>query len=441
MSEKIHKIGIVGGGAAGLMAACQLKRIAVDRNLPVEITILERMSSVGNKLLLTGHGRCNITNRQTRKGTYKASSKLYFEASNFMSLLINNYDSEDTIAFIEETLGVPLKEEENGRMFPVSNSAVDIKDAMLQYLDRGNTPVHIITSFRASELIQLETGIRVDSENGLSMTFDNVILATGGQSFSRTGSSGDGYKLASETGHNIIATHGGLAAIEVVDSDKEFTASVAGVAVNARASFFLSENPTSPSSNPSNSHCKVSSVDGDVLFTHEGLSGPAVMELSREIPSDFETEDGWVELDFAPQYDDSALDKDLLNEINNKPQSLIHNVATRYVPSSLSKALTLRAEVTDLTARDMRKEDRKALVKELKHLRLGIERAPNPETAYVTVGGVDLHDIERKTMRSKICKNLYIIGELLNIDGKSGGFNLQACMSEAHAAAANLLLE
>ncbi|MCQ2483501.1 MAG: aminoacetone oxidase family FAD-binding enzyme [Clostridia bacterium] len=420
-----QKIGIIGGGASGLMAACQLCKISEDKNISIELTILEKTSALGNKLLLTGHGRCNITNRQTARGSYKASQKLFYDASNFMSLLLNNYDSEDTISFVENTLGVKLKEEENGRMFPVSDKSSDIRDAMLTYIDRSKCEVRIITGFRAADIIQKEGSISVVSEEGMSMEFDDVILATGGASFTQTGSEGDGYSLLESLGHHIETPHAGLASIEVIDEDKEFTSSIAGVSVNARASLYVDR--------------KIGSVDGDVLFTHKGISGPAVMELSRDIPRDIGYNEGWVELDFAPQYDDAEFDRDLLAEINSKPQTKIHNISTKYVPVSVSRALTMRADITDLTSRDMRKEDRRALVKEIKHLRLGIEKAPEMETAYVTVGGVDLKDVERKTMRSKKCPNLYIIGEVLNIDGKSGGFNLQACMSEAHAAASSLL--
>ncbi|MCQ2533603.1 MAG: aminoacetone oxidase family FAD-binding enzyme [Clostridia bacterium] len=423
MSKERQTIGIIGGGAAGLMAACQIKKRADSLNKPVEIIILEKTSSVGNKLLLTGHGRCNITNRHLTKGKMKSSDKYFFEASNFMSLLLNNFDSSDTIKFFEQTLGVLLKEEENGRMFPVSDKALDIKEAMLKYLDEGNQIVRIITSFRACDIVQREDEVSVTSSDGMEMVFDDVVLATGGKSFSKTGSTGDGYEILGKLDHKIITPHASLAPIEVSDKDKEFTSSVAGVSVNVRASYYEADK-------------KINSVDGDVLFTHSGLSGPAAMELSRDVE-----EDGWVELDFAPTMDDASFDSDLVSEINSKPTAKVYNIGSKYVPVSLSKALTTRAEVTDLIGQNLLKSQRKALVKEFKHLRLLIEHSPDLETAYVTRGGVDLSDIERKTMRSKKCKNLYIIGEVLNVDGKSGGYNLTACMSQAFACANSLIAE
>lgn len=423
MSKERQTIGIIGGGAAGLMAACQIKKRADSLNKPVEIIILEKTSSVGNKLLLTGHGRCNITNRHLTKGKMKSSDKYFFEASNFMSLLLNNFDSSDTIRFFEQTLGVLLKEEENGRMFPVSDKALDVKEAMLKYLDEGNQIVRIITSFRACDIVQREDEVSVTSSDGMEMVFDDVVLATGGKSFSKTGSTGDGYEILGKLDHKIITPHASLAPIEVSDKDKEFTSSVAGVSVNVRASYYEADK-------------KINSVDGDVLFTHSGLSGPAAMELSRDVE-----EDGWVELDFAPSMDDASFDSDLVSEINSKPTAKVYNIGSKYVPVSLSKALTTRAEVTDLIGQNLLKSQRKALVKEFKHLRLLIEHSPDLETAYVTRGGVDLNDIERKTMRSKKCKNLYIIGEVLNVDGKSGGYNLTACMSQAFACANSLIAE
>lgn len=308
-------------------------------------------------------------------------------------------------------------------MFPVSDKALDIKEAMLKYLDEGNQIVRIITSFRACDIVQREDEVSVTSSDGMEMVFDDVVLATGGKSFSKTGSTGDGYEILGKLDHNIITPHASLAPIEVSDKDKEFTSSVAGVSVNVRASYYEADK-------------KINSVDGDVLFTHSGLSGPAAMELSRDVE-----EDGWVELDFAPSMDDASFDSDLVSEINSKPTAKVYNIGSKYVPVSLSKALTTRAEVTDLIGQNLLKSQRKALVKEFKHLRLLIEHSPDLETAYVTRGGVDLNDIERKTMRSKKCKNLYIIGEVLNIDGKSGGYNLTACMSQAFACANSLIAE
>ena len=176
-----------------------------------------------------------------------------------------------------------------------------------------------------------------------------------------------------------------------------------------------------------------------MLFTHEGLSGPAITELARDIPKNVKEQDGWIELDFTPGRDDTEVDKELLEQMRVKPDTRLVTIGANYVPQSVSHAIGKRAGVTDITAANVTREQRKEYVKNLKHLHLTIDRQPKFETAYVTRGGVSLDEIDRKTCASKIMPGVYIIGEALDVDGISGGYNLQAAISEAYIAVRDIM--
>lgn len=411
------KTGIIGGGAAGLWAACFLKKARLD------FVLFEKGPECGRKLLLTGHGRCNITNR-------KSPSELqngYHEASGFIKAALSSFTPEDTIDFIENELKIPLKEEDDNRMFPVSDKASDIRDALVRFAGEQN----IITDCEIADVsvINSSEGRRFEliSSDGRRETVDRLIIATGGTTFSRTGSDGRSYDLIEDVlGHKVTPLYPALTGIPVSEKDREFTSSVSGVSVYAGAGIYLNNR-------------KTNKTEGNVLFTHEGLSGPAITELARYIPENVVEEKGWIELDFTPGRDEKEVDKELLAEMSQRPNAKLTSIGRAYVPASLSEAIGKRAGVTDLVASKVTKEDRKEFLKNLKHLQMTIARQPSFETAYVTRGGVALEQIKRKSFESKLIPGVYIIGEALDIDGISGGYNLQAAISEAYIAVRSLM--
>ncbi|MBR2294418.1 MAG: aminoacetone oxidase family FAD-binding enzyme [Clostridiales bacterium] len=405
-------VGIIGGGAAGLFAGCFLKREGVD---PV---ILEKGERPGRKLLLTGHGRCNITNRKPPVELKKG----YREAGNFIYRAIKSFTPDDAVKFITEELKVPLKEEDNNRMFPESDSAVTIVDALTDYIGKEN----IVTGFDCAEILRGNDGFTVVSRDGRERFFDTLILATGGKSYPATGSDGSGYKLAEGLGHTITPLYPALCSVDVSDKDREFTSSVSGVSVSAGASLYCNSK-------------KKAGTTGDVLFTHRGVSGPAIMEISREIPRDVVSEDGWIEIDFTPGRTDEELDRELLEEMKKRSNAKLTTIGADHVPASVAEALGVRAGVTELYSKDCDKASRKVYLRELKHLELKIERPPVYETSYVTRGGVSLSEIDRDSMASQKVSGLYMIGEINDVDGMSGGYNLQACMSEAFIAVRDII--
>lgn len=409
------RIGIVGGGAAGLFTACRLKMLSQGEN--IDVTILEKNSVPGKKLTLTGHGRCNITNRKDAS----VLKNCYHEAGNFLYPALKEFGPEDTIAFMEESLGLKLKEEDNNRMFPVCDSAVKVRDEILDFL-KGSTTVLCNTEVKS---ITKDDLFELDTSKG-KLTFDYIVLSCGGSSFPKTGSAGDSYKLAESFGHTIVPVRGALAPVKADSASSGLTASLSGVSVETKASLVISSKTEA-------------SVRGEVLFADFGLTGPAIMELSREIPSDITGLDVSIELDLVPSLRDEDFEKELLDLINVHPDTKISNLLARFIPSSVASAIAERAGVTGLYAQGFTKDNRKKICGEIKHIKIGTATPIDFEKAYVTRGGVSLKEVDRKTMQSKITEGLYIIGEALDIDGISGGYNLQACMSEANLAAKNIL--
>lgn len=403
----LSKTGIIGGGAAGLFAACFLKKNGAD------FVLLEKNPECGKKLLLTGHGRCNITNKKEPSELMKG----YHEASRFIKPALISFPPSVAVDFIEHELKVPLKEEENNRIFPKSDKASDIRDALVKYAGADN----IMTNFEVSCVVKDGRKYKITASDGREVKVDKVIVATGGKTFPVTGSDGRSYELLKKAGHNITPLYPALTGVPVKGEDKKFTASLSGLTVYAGAGLYLEDR-------------KKNKTEGNVLFTHEGLSGPAIIELARDIPENVDEQNGWIELDFTPGRDDTEIDKELLEEMNRKPDTKLTTLGTKYVPASLSEAIGERAGVTDLRSAKVTKQGRKDYVKNLKHLHMTIEKQPKFETAYVTRGGVALDEIDRKTYESKLCEGMYVIGEVLDIDGISGGYNLQAAISEAYIA-------
>jgi len=415
VSEKAVRIGIIGGGASGLFTACQIKRLAGSKD--IEVTILERNTIPGKKLTLTGHGRCNITNRKDAS----VLKNCYHEAGNFLYPALKEYGPEDTIAFMEKDLGMKLKEEDNNRMFPVCDSAVAVRDTIVSYL-KDSTKIVCDAKVTA---INRTSEFEVDTSKGRYF-FDYVIISCGGSSFPKTGSDGDSYKIAKDFGHTIIPIRGALAPVKADGESSAFTSALSGVSMNTKVSLIVSDKV-------------MASVRGEVLFAEFGLTGPAVMEISREIPADIEGADVWLELDLIPSMSDEQFDGELLDSIGKHADTKITTLISRYIPASVAGEVAKRIGVADLYAQGFTKDNRKKLCREIKHLKIGIAGSPDLDKAYVTRGGVSLKEVDRKTMRSKLVEGLYIVGEALDIDGISGGFNLQACMSEGYLAAKDIL--
>ena len=411
----LKRIGIIGGGAAGLFAACMLKRYAAGPD--IDISIIEKNPVPGNKLILTGHGRCNITNRKPASELKKG----YHEADRSLYPALKEFGPEDTIRFFEDELGLKTKEEDNNRIFPVCDSAVKVRDSIVSYLSGS---VRMICGSKVLDI--RKTSCFEVTVSGMTYNFDVLILSCGGRSFPQTGSAGDSYRFAERFGHTVIPARAALAPVKVNAGSSAFSSALSGVTVTADISVYCNGR-------------KSASCTGELLFAEFGLTGPAAMEISREIPSDISGNSIELELDLIPSMSDEQFDTELQRQIGEHPGSKISTLLSGYMPASAACEICSEAGADGLYAQNFTRENRKRLICKAKHLRLGIDQAPSIDKAYVTRGGVSLKEIDRKTFGSRLVPGLYITGEALDIDGISGGYNLQACMSEAYMAAKDIL--
>ena len=415
MSEGKIRVGIAGGGAAGLYSACQLKRMSGGRD--IEITLLEKTSIPGKKLILTGHGRCNITNRKDASELKKG----YHEADNFIYPALKEFGPDETIKFFENDLRLKTKEEDNNRIFPVCDSAITVRDTILSYIADS---VKTVTDAKITG-ISGEDSFEVITSKG-KFNFDCLILSCGGSSFQKTGSAGDSYRLAESLGHTIVPVRPALVPVNADKESVKFTSNLSGVSAAAKVSLYCAGK-------------SIASYTGEILFADFGLTGPAIMELSREIPCDITGMDAYLELDLVPDMNDEQFDQEFQKLIREHSDTKITTLLAKFVPQSVAGEIAAKSDVAGLYAQGFTKENRKSLIKNTKHLKIKLAGVPVMDRAYVTRGGVSLKEVDRKTMQSKKVPGLYIIGEALDIDGISGGYNLQACMSEAYLASKSIL--
>ena len=392
---------IIGGGASGLFASIFLKRAGED------LLILERNPECGRKILITGHGRCNITNLKEPSELKKG----YNEASKFVYPAISKFSPADCMKLFQDELGVRLKVEENDRVFPVSDRASDIRDAMVRYVGEDN----IRTGFKCVS-IKRENGLfEITSENGDVVTCKNLILACGGQSYPGTGSDGSGFRLAAGLGHTINKPRASLSAIPAT---YESLNDLQGVTVEDVALSLYFDGK------------KQASAGGDLLFTHNGISGPSAMKISREIPAAI-TGEVYILADLA----EGLTDGELVGRINANPRTKLCNLISDYVPRSLASGIC----GDEIYCRDVRSEMRKDVLRKLRSFRFDIRKTPDISSAYCTRGGVILNELCRDSYESRLVPDLFVIGENTDVDGISGGYNLAFAAGSAFLAVKRIL--
>lgn len=398
---------VIGGGAAGMMAALT----AADCGCSV--LLLERNAKVGRKLYITGKGRCNVANDCT------VSEVLQHVPRNpkFLMSAVTRFPPEAVKAFFEG-LGVPLKTERGGRIFPQSDKAADIIDALFLALRRKRVD---LVEDRATALLTDESGriAGVRGEHG-SYTARAVILATGGASYPLTGSSGDGYRLAAEAGHTIIPPRPSLVPLEAEGKDcaRMQGLSLRNVAVRVR-----------------NQKKKVVYAEqGELLFTHFGLSGPLILSASAHM-REFEKDHYHILIDLKPALDEEKLDQRLLRDLAENANRDFHNVLEGLLPRLMVPVAAERSGIpADTKAHSVTKAQRRRLLELLKGFRVDIT-GPRPiAEAIVTSGGVKVSEVDPHTMASKRMPGLFLAGELLDVDAYTGGFNLQIAWSTGRAA-------
>ncbi len=398
------RITVVGGGAAGMMAAVT----AAQRGACV--TLLEPNERLGKKLNITGKGRCNVTNNadlQTLLSNVPRNGK-------FLYSVFSRFDGRDAMAFFED-LGVPLKTERGNRVFPVSDRAFDVSAALERRLKALGVS---IVRDRAVSLTLTDGAVRGVKGERRDYPSDAVILATGGVSYPATGSTGEGHRMAAEAGHTVTPLRGSLVPLRDFGVGRRMQ----GLSLrNVGLTVFENDK-------------KIYTDFGELLFTHFGVSGPLILSASAHMRH-FEKKAYRIEIDLKPALDEQQLDKRLLSDFTKYANSDFCNALDDLLPQKLIPVMVEWSEIPPHEkVHDLTKEQRRGLLRLLKHFPVAIA-GPCPVTdAIVTSGGVKVGEIDPKTMESKLVKDLYFAGELIDVDAYTGGFNLQIAWATGRAA-------
>jgi predicted Rossmann fold flavoprotein len=406
MSMK-HTVIVIGGGPSGLLAA------ATAASRGAAVTLLERMDRPGRKLRICGKGRGNIGN------TAPLDEFLTHFGKNFRFLrpALAHFFTPDTIALLDG-LGVPLKEERGGRLFPASDSAQDLVDAFVRHARANGATIR--TGARVGDVRRLANGFEVRF-GAQTLTADRVILSTGGASYPATGSTGDGYDLARSLGHGITAIAPAL--IPLVTAG-DAAARLQGLSLkNVRAELRVDGK-------------KAAEQMGEMLFTHFGLSGPIILTLSKAavqaVDQGRQTE---ILIDLKPALDPAKLDARLQRDLKEHGRMHMENLLKGLMPPKLIPVCLEQTGLAgDKAAHQVSAEERRRLRLWLKEMRFRVSGYRPLREAIVTAGGVSLTEVNPKTMQSRVCPGLFLAGEVLDMDADTGGFNLQAALSTGYLA-------
>lgn len=397
---------VVGAGAAGLIAAGKASENA-DK-----VVLVEKNDIVAKKLRITGKGRCNITNAadiEDMIAQYPRNAKFLYSA-------LYSFTNNDIISIIEEQ-GVKTKVERGGRVFPVSDKAADVAAALKRYALKDNVTLKRGT---VKSLIIKDGEIKGVKTNNGEIKGDSVIICTGGKSYPSTGSTGDGYKFAKQAGHTVIEPKASL--IPVICSEK-WVKDIMGLSLrNIRITAYDAENK------------KVYSDFGEMLFTHFGISGPIVLSMSAYLKN-IGKEKYRIEIDLKSALDDAALDARLMRDFEKYNKKHLINSLDDLLPKALIPVIIKLSGIdAHKTVNNVTKEERGILIRLLKHFPLTAVGVRPVEEAIVTSGGVKTGEINPSTMQSKLVRGLYFAGEVIDVDGYTGGYNLQAAFSTGYLA-------
>ncbi len=404
----MSKVLIIGGGAAGMMAG-----VFAARN-GHEVHILEKNEKLGKKLFITGKGRCNITNAadiETLLNAVITNPKFLY--SGFYS-----FTNDQVIDFFEE-LGVKTKIERGDRVFPASDHSSDVINALARELKCLHASVHLNTEV-LKVLINDDKVVGVELKDGTKIKGDSCIVATGGISYASTGSTGDGYRFAKEAGHSVTVLRPSLVPME---TKEPYVQELQGLSLR---------NVTVKISNSK----KVVYKDfGEMLFTHYGVSGPLIISASSRIGDLLAKENLTLSIDLKPALSFEQLDTRVLRDFNENINKQFKNAIDKLFPAKLKPVLLELSGIDpDKKVNEISREERERFVHLIKDFRLTLTGLRSFKEAIITKGGINVKEIDPGTMESKLVENLYFIGEVLDLDALTGGFNLQIAWSTAYLA-------
>ena len=402
----MNKIIVIGGGPAGMLAAVSAS------GKGSKVLLLEKNEKLGKKLFITGKGRCNVTN----SASPDVIMKNIVSNPKFMYSALEAYDNNDICRDIEN-FGCPLKEERGGRIFPVSDHSSDVIKALSKMLE--NAGVDIRLGCEVKKIVKNDDGFECHLSGGKKENCNAVIIATGGISYRATGSTGDGYGFAESFGHTVTECRPSLVPFEI---SEEWCRNLQGLSLKNTGLKMYSGN-------------KLIYEDfGEMLFTHFGVSGPMILSASS-IYQKKKPDECMISLDLKPALSEDELDSRLLREISENHEKHFINMLPSLLPAKIVSVMAALSGIDEhKKCGDIKKEERKELVKLLKHLELHVKGTRGFDEAIITKGGISVKEISPKTMMSKVCDGLFFAGEVTDLDAMTGGFNLQIAWSTGYLA-------
>lgn len=410
--EILWDVAVIGGGPSGMMAA------GVAASHGAKVVLIEKNDNLGKKLLITGGGRCNLTNAEfdLRKflSKYKDSDKFLFSS-------FSQFNSKDTIDFFNSH-GMPTKVEALGRVFPISNSSQSVWDVFFKYLKNGNVTILSNTNVLGFEHTKNKIeSVKISGKRKIMAK--SFVLSTGGKSRPETGSTGDGFKWLKELGHKVNDSEVSLVPIATKET---WIQKLSGVSLPEVKITVLQDKH------------KQFTKKGKILFTHFGLSGPTILNMSGDVGELLKYGEVTISLDLLPNLDHGKLNSELQNIFKEKSNKKFKNTLSGLLPGAIANTIVELSRIDpDKPSNSIKREERLKIIEVIKNLNVTVGKLLGEDKAIVTSGGVSLEEVDFKTMQSKLYNNLYIVGDMLDIDRPSGGYSLQLCWTTGYIAGKN----
>lgn len=397
--EKI-KIAIIGGGASGLVSAISFAKALKHRN-NVEIVVLERLNRVGKKILATGNGRCNLSNLNTNEKYYHSKNP------KFVKDVLSQFNFKDTIAFFE-SIGLICRIEEDGRLYPYSNQASSVLDILR--MEVQHLGIKEICDFEVNNIKEHKNKFIISSINNQKYEASKIILSTGGNAQPHLGSNGSGYKLLKSLSHTITDISPSLVQIK---SDSKIVKALNGIKINAEAKIICNNKV-------------IRKEKGELLFTEYGLSGILIFQLSTIIKN-FKAQNIKISVDIMPEFEKNKVKEIIQNKISKEDWKSLENFFVGILNKKIGQMILKSAGIYPLSrkANSLSSSEINKIVETIKDWQFNITGTMSWNNAQVTSGGVNTEEFDSSSLESKKIKNLYVTGELLDVDGDCGGFNLQ----------------
>lgn len=410
--ESIFDVAVVGGGPSGMIAAGRAAELGAN------VILIEKNEKLGRKLLMTGKGRCNLSHAEFQPREF---IKGFGKNGKFLLSTLSIFGVEDTIKFFEEN-GLKTKIERGKRVFPSTNNAHSVLGVLIKYLRKGK--VVILSNTKVVSIKLIEGKIDHLFLNGKrKVKAKEYIICTGGKSYPMTGSTGDGFRWAKKLGHSITNLRPALIPLR---TKEKWVKEVQGLGLkNVEISVFQNNK-------------REEKMFGEALFTHFGMSGPIILKMSKRIGEHLENGEVELKIDLKPALSFTELNKRIQRDFEKSSKKMFKNSLSDLMPSKLIPLVIKFSKIDNSKhVGIITKEERHNLVEVIKGIRLRVTSLLDLSKAIVTSGGISLKEIDSKTMRSKIVKNLFFAGEVIDLDGTTGGYNLQMCWSTGYVAGQN----